>query len=92
MKVLPNVRQFNPADPQNKSFYRALTLWKLLFRDYPLSVFHVAAWGRVAFGALRNIIRTKNRFDRQVAVCRGLKIGFRSLGDLLPQPIAQTMP
>ena len=66
---------------------------RLLFgTDYPLSVFHVAAWGRVAFGALRDIIRTKNRFDRQVAVCRGLKIGFRSLGDLLPQPITKTMP
>ena len=66
VKVLPNVQQFNPADPQNKSFYRALTLRKLPLLDYPLSVFHVAAWGRVAFGALRNIIRTKNRFDRQV--------------------------
>lgn len=66
---------------------------RLLFgTDYPLSVFHVAAWGRVAFGALRDMIRTKNRFDRQVAVCHGLKIGFRSLGDLLPQPAAKTMP
>ena len=66
---------------------------RLLFgTDYPLSVFHVAAWGRVAFGALRDMIRTKNRFDRQVAVCHGLKIGFRSLGDLLPQPTAKTMP
>ena len=66
---------------------------RLLFgTDYPLSVFRVAAWGRVAFGALRDIIRSKNRFDRQVAGCRGLKIGFRSLGDLLPQPTAKTMP
>ena len=66
---------------------------RLLFgTDYPLPVFHFPCWGRVAFGALRDIIRTKNRFDRQVAVCRGLKIGFRSLGDLLPQPIAKTMP
>jgi uncharacterized protein len=55
---------------------------RLLFgTDYPLSVFHIAAWGRVGFGPLRNMIRTKNRFDRQVAVCRGLKLGFRSLGD-----------
>ncbi len=30
------------------------------------------------------MIRTKNRFDRQVAVCQGLKIGFRSLEDILP--------
>ena len=66
MKVLPNVQQFNPADPHDKSFYRTLTLRKLPFLDYPLSVFHVAAWGLVAFGALRDIIRTKNRFDRQV--------------------------
>ncbi len=66
---------------------------RLLFgTDYPLSVFHVAAWGRVGWRPLRDMIRTKNRFDRQVAVCHGLKIGFRSLGDLLPQPTAKTMP
>jgi hypothetical protein len=29
------------------------------------------------------MIRTTNRFDRQVAVCQGLNIGFRSFGDLL---------
>ncbi len=58
---------------------------RLLFgTDYPLSVFHIAAWGRVALGTLRSMIRTKNRFDRQVAVCRGLNVGFRSLGDLYP--------
>jgi len=57
---------------------------RLLFgTDYPLSVFHVAAWGRVGFGKLWNMIRTKNRFDRQVEVCEGLHLGFRSLGDLL---------
>ena len=66
MKVLLNVQQFKPADPHDKSFYRTLTLRKLPFLDYPLTVFHIAAWGRVAFGALRDIIRTKNRFDRQV--------------------------
>ena len=66
---------------------------RLLFgTDYPLSVFHIAAWGRVAFGTLRKMIRTKNRFDRQVEVCHGLKLSFRSLGDLLPQPTAKTMP
>ena len=58
---------------------------RLLFgTDYPLSVFHAAAWGRVTLGTLRRIIKTTNRFDRQVEVCRGLKLGFRSFGDLLP--------
>ena len=56
---------------------------RLLFgTDYPLSVFHVAAWGRVGLGTLYDIVRTKNRFDRQVSVCRELKLGFRSLSDL----------
>ena len=60
---------------------------RLLFgTDYPLSVFHIAAWGRVAIGTLRDMIRTKNRFDRQVAVCRGLGLGFRSLGEIVAQP------
>ena len=64
---------------------------RLLFgTDYPLSVFHVAAWGRVRLGALREMVRTKNRFDRQVAVCRGLGLGFRSLGDILIQPQLST--
>ncbi|WP_455371052.1 amidohydrolase family protein [Petrachloros mirabilis] len=59
---------------------------RLLFgTDYPLSVFHVAAWGRVGLGKMWNIIRTKNRFDRQVVVCRALNLGFRSFGDILPQ-------
>ena len=58
---------------------------RLLFgTDYPLSVFHLAAWGRVGLGTLGRMIRTKNRFDRQVEVCRGLKLEFRSLGDLIP--------
>jgi len=57
---------------------------RLLFgTDYPLSVFHFPAWGRVALGTLLDLFRTKNRFDRQVAVCRGLGIGFRSLGDIV---------
>jgi predicted TIM-barrel fold metal-dependent hydrolase len=59
---------------------------RLLFgTDYPLSVFHWAAWGRVGWRPLREMIRTKNRFDRQVAVCRGLGLGFRSLGDIVIQ-------
>ena len=58
---------------------------RLLFgTDYPLSVFHLAAWGRVGLRALRKLIRTKNRFDRQYLMCRGLKVGFRSIGDVLP--------
>jgi predicted TIM-barrel fold metal-dependent hydrolase len=60
---------------------------RLLFgTDYPLSVFHLAAWGRVALGTLYDIVRTKNRFDRQVSVCRGLGLGFRSLGDIVTPP------
>jgi uncharacterized protein len=60
---------------------------RLLFgTDYPLSVFHLAAWGRVALGTLYDIVRTKNRFDRQVSVCRGLGLGFRSLGDIVGRP------
>jgi len=66
---------------------------RLLFgTDYPLSVFHLAAWVRVAFGTLRDMIRTKNRFDRQVAVCRGLKLGFRSLGDIVTHPQLSQRP
>ena len=66
---------------------------RLLFgTDYPLSVFHIAAWGRVAFGTLRNMIHTKNRFDRQVAVCRGLGLGFRSLGEIVAQPTSSHRP
>jgi predicted TIM-barrel fold metal-dependent hydrolase len=60
---------------------------RLLFgTDYPLSVFHIAAWGRVGLRALCEMMRTTNRFDRQVAVCRGLKLGFRSLGDVVAHP------
>lgn len=56
----------------------------LLFgTDYPLSVFHVAAWGRVGLGALGRMIRTKNRFDRQVEVCKGLNLNFRSFDELV---------
>ena len=59
---------------------------RLLFgTDYPLSVFHIAAWGRVGLGSLARMIRTKNRFDRQVSVCRGLGLSFRSLGDIVAQ-------
>lgn len=59
---------------------------RLLFgTDYPLSVFHLAAWGRVGLGTMWRMIGTKNRFDRQVEVCRGLGLGFRSLSDIVAQ-------
>jgi hypothetical protein len=57
---------------------------RLLFgTDYPLSVFHLAAWGRVGLRALSKMIRTTNRFDRQVVVCQGLGLNFRSFGDVI---------
>lgn len=57
---------------------------RLLFgSDYPLSVFHFAAWGRVGFRALHELVSTKNRFDRQVLVCRSLGLGFGSFDRLL---------
>ena len=58
---------------------------RLLFgTDYPLSVLHLPAWGRVGLRALRDMIGTKNRFDRQWLVCSRLGIGFQSLEGLLP--------
>lgn len=60
---------------------------RLLFgTDYPLSVFHLAAWGRVGLRSLSKIVRTTNRFDRQFAVCRGLGLNFRSFGDVIADP------
>lgn len=60
---------------------------RLLFgTDYPLSVTHVATWGRVGLLALRNLVRMKNRFDRQYAVCRSLGVGFRSIASLVSNP------
>ncbi|MEX5215107.1 MAG: amidohydrolase family protein [Nitrospiraceae bacterium] len=60
---------------------------RLLFgTDYPLSVFHVPAWGRVGFKAMRTILATKNRFDRQYRVCHELGLRFGSLGDILTVP------
>jgi len=57
---------------------------RLLFgTDYPLSVLHLPAWGRVSLRSLRQMMRTTNRFDRQAVVCRGLGVGFRSLKDIL---------
>jgi uncharacterized protein len=59
---------------------------RLLFgTDYPLSVFHIPAWGRVPVGTLLKIIRTTNRIDRQVEVCTGLSHSFPTLGDFGPK-------
>ncbi|MCP9456071.1 MAG: amidohydrolase family protein [Nitrospira sp.] len=59
---------------------------RLLFgTDYPLSVFHLAAWGRVDLRTLAHLIRTKNRFDRQALVCRKLGLSFRSLDEIAGQ-------
>ena len=53
---------------------------RLLFgTDYPLPVLHVPVWGRVGLGTLREIVGTKNRFDRQVLVCQSLGVGFGSI-------------
>jgi hypothetical protein len=58
---------------------------RLIFgADYPLSLFHCACWGRVSFASLRALMRTKNRFDRQVRVCEMLGLRPRSVGELLP--------
>jgi phosphoenolpyruvate-protein kinase (PTS system EI component) len=40
----------------------------------------------VGLRALGNIVRTTNRFDRQVAVCGGLGINFRSFSALIASP------
>lgn len=57
---------------------------RLIFgTDYPLSVLHVAAWGRVGFRAIQAMIRTTNRFDRQYLVCHGLGLKFGSIEKLI---------
>ncbi len=72
MKMLLHLR--HQPDLQSRLFFGT---------DYPLSVFHMAAWGRVGLGTLWRMIRTNNRFDRQVEVCAGLQLGFRSFEELL---------
>lgn len=57
---------------------------RLLFgTDYPLSVFHCACWGRVSFRALRQLVATRNRFDRQFLVCQHLGLRPRSVEELI---------
>ena len=53
---------------------------RLIFgTDYPLSVFHLPMWGSTSFSAIRQMMRTTNRFDRQYLVCQNLGLGFGSL-------------
>jgi len=57
---------------------------RLIFgTDYPLSVFHLACWGRVGLAAMRQLFRTTNRFDRQYLVCRELGIHFGSFEQIV---------
>ena len=59
---------------------------RLLFgTDYPLSVFHLPAWGRVRRHELMEIMNTTNRFDKQFRICQSLGIQFHSF-DHLPRP------
>lgn len=52
---------------------------RLIFgTDYPLPVFHWACWGRMGVRGLREVIRMKNRFDRQYLIFKSLGIGVRS--------------
>ncbi len=60
---------------------------RLLFgTDYPLSVFHLPAWGLLNFRTLWDLVQTKNRFDRQFLVCQHLGVGVGSIQQLL-EPI-----
>ncbi len=57
---------------------------RLLFgTDYPLSVFHLPAWGRVGLSSLREMMSTTNRFDRQYLVCNRLGLSFNSIDKIL---------
>jgi len=57
---------------------------RLIFgTDYPLSVFHLPAWGLTKFSTFRQIMRTTNRFDRQYLVCHNLGLGFTSLQTII---------
>jgi hypothetical protein len=60
---------------------------RLLFgTDYPLPVFRWVGYGRVGLRAMKEM-GTRNRFDRQHALCSGLGIGFGS-----PENIVQVSP
>lgn len=56
---------------------------RLIFgTDYPLPVFRWASYGRVGLSAMKELA-TKNRFDRQYALCSQLGIGFGSLDNIV---------
>jgi predicted TIM-barrel fold metal-dependent hydrolase len=61
------------------------TFARLLFgTDYPLSVFHLPMWGQAKLSAIRQAMRTTNRFDRQYFVCQSLGLQFVSLNEIVP--------
>lgn len=63
---------------------------RLLFgTDYPLSVFHLPAWGLVNLRTLWNLIQTTNRFDRQFLICRHIGVGVESFQNLLTHTSGQ---
>lgn len=57
--------------------------------DYPLPVLHVPVWGRVGWRPLRQVLATRNRFDRMYLVCQLLGLKFGSLEKVLPgEPVS----
>lgn len=53
---------------------------RLLFgTDYPVPVLSLPALGRVGMASMREVLRTRNLFDRQVVVCRSLGVRFGTL-------------
>jgi uncharacterized protein len=57
---------------------------RLLFgTDYPLPVFSSACWGRLSPRSTREILATKNPFDRQYLICSRLGLRFGSVDKLL---------
>ncbi|MDR4493949.1 MAG: amidohydrolase family protein [Nitrospirales bacterium] len=65
---------------------------RLLFgTDYPLSVFHLPAWGLVNLRTLWNLIQTTNRFDRQFLICRHIGIGVGSFRNLIKPTSSQPL-
>lgn len=68
---------------------------RLIFgTDYPLSVFHLPMWGLAKLSAIRHMINTTNRFDRQYLVCQNMGLGFGSLHTILnaTQPSLSSPP
>ena len=64
---------------------------RLLFgTDYPLSVFHLPAWGLVNLRTLWDLIQTKNRFDRQFLICQHLGVGVGSIQQILESTFSQS--